>query len=119
MKQSGIDPKRASEELSRKSCPLGHRDNYDSDLHDLISRLRMVDGSLPEHATYGRSVNFFAPAGEAKYWMKKSTPPFGFFFYYTLDMAICPYLASIFGMEAWHPTTEEEVDELLSLEVEV
>ena len=39
---------------------------------------------------------------------------FGYFFYYTLDMAICPYLASIFGMPIWHPTKEAEVDELLN-----
>ena len=117
MKQSGLDPRSLSEELSRKSCPLAH--NYDSELHDLISRLRIVDGSLPAHSEHGRSVNVFAPAGEPKYWVKKSTPPFGFFFYYTLDMAICPYLVSIFGIPAWHPNTEAEVDELLKLEVDV
>ena len=117
MKQNGLDPKSVSEELSRKSCPLAH--NYDSELHDLISRLRIVDGSLPEHATYGRSVDFFAPAGQPKYWVKNSTPPFGFFFYYTLDMAICPYLVSIFGIQALHPNTEDEVDELLKLGVDV
>ena len=58
---------------------------------------RILDGSLPEHPSFGRSVNFFAPKGEAKYWVRSNTPVFGYFFYYTLDMAVCPYLASIFA----------------------
>jgi len=116
-KNSGLDPKAASEEMSLKSCPLGH--HYDPDLHDVISRLRVLDGSLPEHSKFGRSVNFFAPAGEPKYWVRASTPPFGFFFYYTLDMAICPYLVSIFGMPIWHPNNETEVDELIGAAVDV
>ena len=41
------------------------------------------------------------------------------FLHYTLDMAVCPYLASIFGMPIWHPTTEAEVDELMAAEVSV
>ena len=119
MKQSGIDPRRFVEELSSKSCPLAHPGNYDPELHDFISHLRIVDGSLPAHSSHGRSVNVFAPAGEPKYWTKKSTPPFGFFFYYTLDMALCPYLVTIFGIQAWHPNNVDEVDELLKLEVDV
>ena len=67
----------------------------------------------------GSAVNFFAAAGTAKYWVKSSSPVFGYFFYYALDMAICPYLASIFGMPIWHPTKEEEVDKLLKAEVDV
>ena len=64
--------------------------------------------------------NGFAPTGETKYWVKESTPPFKFFFYYTLDMAICPNLVSIFGgMKIWHPTTETEVVELLAAGVQV
>ena len=114
---SGLDTKALSEEMSHKSCPLGH--HYDPDLHDVISRLRIVDGSLPEHPKHGRSVNLFAPAGEPKYWVRKSTPPFGFFFFYTLDMAICPYLVSIFGMPIWHPNKEAEVDELMGAAVDV
>lgn len=74
---------------------------------------------MPVHTKHGRSVNFFAPEGEPKYWVKASTPPFGFFFYYTLDMAICPYLVSIFGMPIWHPKTEEEVDQLMEAAVDV
>jgi Na+/H+-dicarboxylate symporter len=81
--------------------------------------LRVLDGSLPEHSKFGRSVNFFAPAGELKYWVRASTLPFGFFFYYTLDMAICPYVVSIFGMPIWHPNDEKEVDELLGAAVGV
>ena len=111
------DPKVLSEELSLKSCPLGHE--YDADLHDAIAHLRILDGSLPEHAKLGCAVNFFAPAGTAKYWVKSSSPVFGYFFYYTLDMAICPYLTSIFGMPIWHPTKEAEVDELLNAGVQV
>ena len=113
------DPKVLSEELSLKSCPLGHE--YDADLHDAIAHLRILDGSLPEHAKLGRAVNFFAPAGTAKYWVKSSSSVFGYFFYYTLDrdMAICPYLASIFGMPIWHSTKEAVVDEILNAGVQV
>ena len=110
-----------SEELSLnlcpEHCPLGHQ--YDPDLHDAIAHLRILDGSLPEHSKHGRAVNFFAPDGTAKFWVKASSPVFGYSFYYTLDMAICPYLASIFGMPIWHPTNEAEVDELLKAGVKV
>jgi hypothetical protein len=34
-------------------------------------------------------------------------------------MAVCPYLASIFGMPIWHPRNEAQVDELLKAGVEV
>jgi hypothetical protein len=44
---------------------------------------------------------------------------FGYFFYYTLDMAVCPYLASIFGMPIWHPKNKAQVDELLNARVKV
>ena len=111
------DAKVLSEELSLSSCPLGHQ--YNSDLHDAISHLRILDGSLPEHPKHGRSVNCFASEGTAKYWVKSSSPGFGYFFFYTLDMAVCPYLASIFGMPIWHPTNAAEVDELLKAGVKV
>ena len=62
------DAKVLSEELSLSSCPLGHQ--YDPDLHDAVSHLRILDGSLPEHPKHGRAVNFFAPEGTAKYWVK-------------------------------------------------
>ena len=113
----GPSPMVLSEELSLKSCPLGHE--YDADLHDAIAHLRILDGSLPEHAKLGSAVNLCAPAGTAKYWVKSSSPVFSYFFYYTLDMAICPYLASIFGMPIWHPTKEAEVDEPLNAGVQV
>ena len=77
---------------------------------------------MSEHPKHGSAVNFFAPAGELKYWVKESTQEFGFFLYYTLDMVICPFLArlaSVFGMRIWHPTTEAEVDEHLAAEVKV
>ena len=41
---------------------------------------------------------FFCAAEALKYWVKASTPAFRFFFYCTLDMAICFCLASIFGI---------------------
>jgi len=91
------------EELSTRSCPLGYE--YDPDIHHAIDILRILEGSLPQHARQDSAVNLFSPAGETKYWVKASTLAFGFFFYYTLDMAICPYLVSIFGMKIWHPTT--------------
>ena len=77
-----------SEELSLKSCPLGHE--YDADLHDAIAHLRILDDSLPEHAKLGSAVNFFAPDGTAKYWVKSSSPVFGYFFYYTLSALTLP-----------------------------
>ena len=49
----GADPK-ALEELSFKSCPLGHE--YDPDLHDAVAHFRILDGSLPEQASLGSSV---------------------------------------------------------------
>jgi hypothetical protein len=44
---------------------------------------------------------------------KASTPAFEFFFSYTLDKAVCPFLATIFEMTIWHPTNKAEVDTLL------
>jgi hypothetical protein len=98
------------------SCPLGH--TYDADIHDAIAHLRILDGSLPAHPTHGRSVNFFAEVGRPKYWIEASSPVFAFFLYYTLDKAVCPFLATIFGMP-WHPTNEAEVDTLLEAQVKV
>jgi len=62
----GVDPK-ALEELSFKSCPLGHE--YDQHLQNAIhvAQLRILDGSLPVHPKHGSAVNFFAPAGAQKY----------------------------------------------------
>ena len=61
------DPKVLSEELSLKSCPLGHK--YDEDLHDSIAHLRILDGSLPEHAKLVcglRAVNLFCARWDSK-----------------------------------------------------
>ena len=106
-KNAGLDLNNSVE----TSSLLGH--NYDADIHNAIAHLRILDGSLPAHPTHGRSVNFFADVGRPKYWVKASTPAFGFFFYYTLDKAVCPFLATIFEMTIWHPTNEAEVDTLL------
>ena len=100
-----------------RSCPLGHE--YDPDIHDAIANLRILEGSLPEHARHGSAFNCFAPKREMKYWVRESTPAFGFF-YYTLDMVICPYLVSSFGgINTWHPYTETEGNELLATRVDV
>ena len=57
--------------------------------------------------------------GAVKFWVKAFTLAFGFFLYYTLDKVVCPYLANLFGMRIFHPTTEEEVKELLDATVDV
>ncbi len=38
-----------------KMCPFAEL--YDADLHDFLSNLRRVDGSLPVHPLYGPPVN--------------------------------------------------------------
>jgi hypothetical protein len=58
-----------------KMCPFA--EHYDADLHDFVSNLRRVDGSLPLHPQYGPSVNIFAPKGSRKYWVRASTPVLG------------------------------------------
>ena len=58
-----------------KSCPLQHM--YDPDIHDALANLRRLDGSIPVHDKYGPPVNFFAPSGSRKYWVKQSTPVLG------------------------------------------
>ena len=98
-------------------CPLDHA--YDADIHDAIAHLRILDGSLPEHPKHGRSVNCFADVGQPKYWVKSTSPAFGFFFYYTLDKAVCPFLSTTFGMPIWHPSNEAEVDTLFAAQVDV
>ena len=46
-----------------------------------------------------------------------------FSFHYTLDMAICPYHALIFGMQIWHPgwggQSFDKVDKILNAQVKV
>ncbi len=58
-----------------KMCPLAAL--YDADIHDALANLRRLDGSIPKHDKYGPSVNFFAPKGSRKYWVKSSTPVLG------------------------------------------
>jgi len=114
--ESGLDLNNSVE----TSSPLAN--TYDAaDIHDAIAHLRILDGSLPAHPTdlHGRSVNFFADVGRPKYWIEASSLAFGFFLYYTLDKAVCPFLATIFGMPIWHPTNEAEVDTLMEAQVNV
>ena len=75
-----------------------------------------LDRSIPVHSKHGAPVNFFAPAGAVKFWVT-STHTFGFFLYYTLDKVVCLYLANLFGMHIFHPTTEEEMKALLDATV--
>ena len=99
-------------------CPLAHE--YDAHIHDAIAQMRTLDGSHV-HAKHGPSVNFFAPKGEAKYWMRDGAPAFGYFFYYALDKVpvIGPYLDNLFGMPIFHPQSEAAVDTLLAATVNV
>ena len=88
-------------------------------IYDAISQMRILNGNIPAHSKHGPPVNFFAPKGKAKFWVKQNTPVFGFFFYHILDKVVCPHLASIFEMPIVHPTTAEKVDELLAATVEL
>ena len=98
-------------------CPLARQ--YDPDIHDAIAQLRTLDGSIPAHAKHGPPVNFFAPEGQVKFWVKKDATAFGFFLFYALDKAVCPYLATLFEMPILHPTTADEVDSLLAATVDM
>lgn len=98
-------------------CPLVN--DYDEDIHNAISQMRILDGTVPPHSKHGPPVNFFAPHGQPKFWVKKGAPPFGYFFFYALDKAICPFLAETLGIPLLHPTTPEQVDKLLAATVDV
>ena len=100
-----------------RMCPLAHE--YDPFIHDALSQLRILDGSQPVHRRHGPPVNFFAPKGEVKFWVKADAPVFGFFLYLTLDKVIGPYLANMFEMAIFHPQTEAASDELLAATVGV
>ena len=52
-------------------------EHYDGNLHDAVANLRRLDGSIAPHPQYGPPVNFFAPKGTRKYWVKASTPVLG------------------------------------------
>ena len=92
---------------------------YDPNIHNAVAQLRVLFGSVQVDSKHGAPVIFFAPAGAVKFWVKASIPAFGFFLYYTLDKVVCPYLANLFGMRFFHPTTEEEVKALLDATVGV
>ena len=96
----------------------------DSDIHNAISQMRSLDGTVPPVAKHGPPlpgppVNFFAPYGQPKFWVKKGAHPFGYFFFYVLDKAICPFLAETLGIPFLRPTTQEQVDRLLAVTVDV
>jgi hypothetical protein len=97
-------------------CPLGHAS--DAEIHDAISHLRILDGSLPEHANHGSPVNFLAAMRKQTYWVK-DIPMFGFFYYYTLDKVVFSHLAAIFDMSIWHPANETEVNAIFDSQVKV
>ena len=106
-------------------CPLVN--DYDEDIHNAISQMRSLDGTVPPLAKHGpplpgppvNTVNFFAPYGQPKFWVKKGAHPFGYFFFYALDKAICPFLAETLVIPLLHPTTLEQVDKLLAAIIDV
>jgi hypothetical protein len=98
-------------------CPFAEL--YDADLHDFLSNLRRVDGSLQPHPQYGPPVNIFAPKGSRKYWIRASTPVLGFFLFLVLDKVVCPFLVKYYEMPIWHPTSERTLDELLDAKVDL
>ena len=57
------------------------------------------------YAKHSPSAKFFAPFGQPKFWVKKGAYPFGYFCFYALEKAICPYLAETLGIPLLHPTT--------------
>ena len=85
--------------------------------------MRSLDGTVPPHAKHCPPVDFFAPYGQPKFWVKKRANPFGYFFFYALDKANCPFLAETLGipllLPILHPTTPEQVDKLLAATVDV
>ena len=76
-------------------CPLAH----DSDLQicDAIANLCRLDGSIQPHKGHGRLVDFFTEKGYRKFWLKTSTPIFGYMTFYTLGKVVFPSLSDAFG----------------------
>ena len=68
---------------------------FDPNIYYAVAQLLVLLGRIPVHYKHGAPVVFFRPAGAVKYWVKASTPVFGFFLYYTLDKVVCPYLANL------------------------
>ena len=64
-----------SEADDTRQCPF--LEHYDGNLHDALANMRRLDGSIDPHPQYGPPVNFFAPKGTRKYWVKASTPVLG------------------------------------------
>jgi hypothetical protein len=56
-------------------CPFAEQ--YDADLHNFLSNLRRVDGSLPVHPQYGLPVNIFAPKDSANTGYARQLPSWG------------------------------------------
>jgi hypothetical protein len=102
-----------------KMCPFAER--YDADLHDFLSYLRRVDGSLPVHPLYGPQINLFAPKDSSKCWIHASTPSpvLGYFLFLVLDKVVYPFLVKYFEMPIWHPTSERTLDKLLHAKVDM
>lgn len=115
MAKSGREKGSGQDEL--KMCPLAH--DFDLQIHDAIANLRRLDGNIPPHKDHGRSVDFFTEKGKRKFWVKSSTPIFGYMFFYTLDKVVAPFLAEAFGQPIWHPRTLQELDTLLAAKVPV
>ncbi len=55
-----------------KMCPFAEQ--YDVDLHDFVSSLRRVDGSILVHTC---KYCIFSAKGTCKYWVRASTPVLG------------------------------------------
>ena len=62
--------------VDTKATPFA--DNYDGDVHNLVENMRRLDGTLPPHDKYCPPVNLFSPPGTRKYWIRASTPAFGY-----------------------------------------
>jgi hypothetical protein len=124
-----------------KMCPFAKQ--YDADLHDFVSNLRRVDGSIPVHPQYGPPYCGFslqkvpANAGYARrlqswgerlaFILYTSTLCVTllisvggrYFLFLILDKAVCPFLVKYFEMLIWHPTSEKSLDELLNVKVDL
>ena len=110
-RQEAADPEES------KMCPLAH--DFDVHIHDAIANLRRLDGSIPPHKDHGRSVDFFTEKGKRKFWLKSSTPVFGYMLFHTLDKVVCPFLSDAFGQAIWHPRSVAELDKLMDAKVPV
>jgi hypothetical protein len=60
-----------------KTCPSPLQHSYDTDILDTLAKMYHINGSIPKHDKYVAPVNFFAPSGSSKYWVKQPTPFLG------------------------------------------